>query len=292
MIIDDKYSQYYTVPSSFMDGKGRFTPIGFVTVAQDLAGMHYGAGGNSILSLQKNNLTWVISKQHFEISEYPLWMDSLIIQTWAQKPKGFFCFRDFAYYYKQDGKKPFLNQAFTDYGKEEKSGAGVITEEALNNRGALCMRGSSCWIPLDMVTGQPVKPDEKIMGTLTYNSDCMEGKVFTKIPPIEKGETEEIFMPSILDIDMNGHVNNLNYVRWVLSFMNAEFCSGKLLCALDTNFISSAKYGEKLTCRCTQTAENTCVHSIVRMEDGSEVFRAMTKWTDEKNISRPLQTNY
>lgn len=291
MIIDDKYTIFYTVPSWFIDGKCRYTPMGFVTVTQDLAAKHYGSGGVSIPSLQKKGLTWVITKQHFEITDYPLWMDSLILQTWAQKPKGLFCFRDFAYYYAKDGKKESIETAFKDFEAEERTCTErCITEDTVKNLGNLCMRGSSCWVIIDMNTGRPVKPDENTMGGLTYSSDCLEGRVFAKIPLKESWDKEEYFTPSLLDIDMNEHVNNLNYIRWILSFMDTQFCKGKLLKVLDTNFISSAKFGEKLICRCARIEENICIHSIIRAKDESEVFRARTEWTDEKNISRPLAT--
>jgi len=65
-------------------------------------------------NLKKMGLTWVITKQHFEITEYPLWMDDLIIQTWAQPPKGFFCFRDFAFFYAKNGKKTSIDEAFEE----------------------------------------------------------------------------------------------------------------------------------------------------------------------------------
>ena len=136
-------------------------------------------------------------------------------------------------------------------------------------------------------TGQPVKPDEKTMGNLAFNEDHMEGKVFAKIPACENRDTEERFRPTLLDIDMNSHVNNLNYLRWILSYMDADFCKGKLLKTLDTNFVSSAMYGEELICRSSQS-ENTCIHSIIRAKDGSEVFKARSEWADENDLSRTL----
>jgi len=55
-----------------------------------------------------------------------------------------------------------------------------------------------------------------------------------------------------------------------------------------TNFVASARYGENLICRCAQTEDNVCIHSIVR-SDGTEVFRARSEWADEQNLSRELK---
>ncbi|MEL3906530.1 MAG: thioesterase [Treponema sp.] len=287
MILDNKYTMPYTVASSVIDGKYRCTPLHFAALSQDLAANHYSSTGLFIPHLQKIGLTWVITRQHFEIYEYPLWMDSLVLQTWAQPLKGLFCFRDFAYYYAEGGKKPSINAAFQDlYSAAHNPEAPA---DRLQRRNGLCVRGSSCWLVLDLNTNQPITPTDAALGTLTFCSEHLEGRVFPKIPLPESWGTERVFTASLLDIDMNDHVNNLNYIRWILSFMDAEFCRGKLLRVLDTNFLISAKYGEELSCRCAYTDGNVCIHSIIRNTDGCEVFRARTEWVDENTLSRPLQ---
>ena len=287
MIIENKYTMPYTVPSTAIDGHYRCTPLTFAALSQDLAANHYSSTGIFMPQLQERGLIWIISKQHFEIYEYPLWLDSLILQTWAQPPKGFFCFRDFAYYYAENGKKVSLAGAFKDFDSAERKGAEWSCD-ALQRHGSLCVRGSSCWIVLNTQTNQPVVPDSTIFGSLAFCSDHLEGRVFAKLSLPEHWDLQECLRPSLLDIDMNGHVNNLNYIRWALSFMDADFCRGKTLRVLDTNFLLSAQYGEQLCCRCAYTEENTAVHSIIRTADGSEVFRARTEWADEKETTRSV----
>ena len=293
MIIDNKYTIPYAIPSIHVDGKCRCTALAFVSLAQELAALHYSSAGLSIPHLQHMGLTWVISKQHFEIREYPLWLDKLILQTWAQKPKGLFCFRDFEYGYAAGGKKTSIDAAFTEKKAYEiaSAQAGALPPSSVNEGicGRSCVRATSCWIILDSASGRLVKPDEKTMGSLQFHDERMQDDVLIKIRLADTWDIEERFSPTLLDIDLNSHVNNLNYVRWILSFMSASFCRGKLLRTLDTNFMSSAVYGEKLICRCAQTDEHTCVHSIVRENDGSDVFRARSEWADETLLSRDLK---
>lgn len=287
MIIDNKYTIPYAIPSVYIDGKCRCTALAFVSLAQELAALHYSSAGLSIPHLQQMDLTWVIGKQHFEIYEYPLWLDELILKTWAQHPKGLMCLRDFEYTYAEGGKKTSIDAAFA----EKKETSQNSSPPCLKSEDGLtpCMRSTSCWLILNTVTGRLVKPDEKTLGTLTFNDDAMPGDSLIKIELCESWDIEEHFSPTLLDIDLNSHVNNLNYVRWILSFMSAPFCRGKLLRVLDTNFMSSAVYGEELICRCKQIDETTCIHSIVRDADGSDVFRARTEWADEKLLSRELR---
>ena len=307
MIIDNKYTIPYEVPFGYVDEKCRFTASAFVGLAQELAALHYSFAGLSIPHLQQKGLTWVISKQHFEIYEYPLWLDDLVIQTWAQTPKGLLCFRDFKCMYAKGGKKATLDKAFADRKKNEedlytdgkhRGGNSASADSAGGNSAANpyeadeagpCMRATSCWLIVDSASGRLIKPDENTMGSLTFCDERMENAALNKIALSDDWGIEETFSPSLLDIDVNSHVNNLNYVRWILSFMNADFCRGKLLRSLDTNFMSSAVYGEKLVCRCKQTGDNSCVHSIIRADDGSDVFRARTEWAPSAALSRDMK---
>ena len=288
MILDNKYTMPYTVPSTAIDGRYRCTPLTFAALSQDLAANHYSSTGIFTPQLQKRGLIWIISKQHFEIYDYPLWLDCLTLQTWAQPPKGLFCFRDFAYYYAAGGKKASLTEAFYDFDSADRR-SSEWSAAALQQHQELCVRGSSCWIVFDTKTNHPVAPDDTIFGSLGFCEDHLEGRVFAKIALPEQWHYEVPVSPSLLDIDMNGHVNNLHYIRWALSYMDADFCNGQALKSLDTHFLLSAQYGDELCCRSHYIEEQSCIHSILRTSDGSEVFRARSEWAAETSLSRPLQ---
>ncbi len=278
MIINNKYNTLSRVPSSMIDGECRFTTLSLFSLAQDLAASHYGSGGLSIPHLQKKGITWVIAKQHFEITEYPLWEDSLVLQTWALPIKGPFFFRDFKYSYAPKGKYTTLDDAFA-------SPTSVIPNEVAEED--VFARGISSWMIVDTSTGKPIKPDSAVMGSLSFCSDEALPHVFPKIANTDTWDWEQAFSPTLLDIDVNNHVNNLSYTRWILSFMNPETVQGKLVTVLDNYFISSAQFGQNLICRVKQLDENTFVHWIIR-EDSSEVFKAKTQWTSKEKVSRPL----
>nr|WP_253678428.1 acyl-ACP thioesterase domain-containing protein [Treponema sp. OMZ 788] len=191
MIIDNKFTVRHKILTGNIDGKCRATPMEFAILLQELAAGHYGTTGLSIPHLQKMGMTWVITKQHFEIAEYPLWMDDLIVQTWAQPPKGFFCFRDFAFFYARNGKKASIDDAFEENLSIEEEREKRLSIEEFKGLSKPFFRASSCWVILNSETGQPIKPDERTMGNLAFNDEHLEGKVFAKITLPEKWETEE-----------------------------------------------------------------------------------------------------
>ncbi len=282
IMTDKKYSIPFTVPSSWIDGNCRFTALGMITAAQDVTAVHYGSGGLSIPHLQRMGLTWVLVKQRFEIAEYPLWMDSLYLETWAKPPKGPFFFRDYAYTYAKDGRKTTMDKALRDVSAGEKT----LFDESEKP----FLRATSNWMVLDTASLKPLKPTDNVMGNLGFCAENSLESSFQRIPLPENSswDSEHSFYPTITDIDINSHVNNLSYIRWILSYIPQRVHEGKLICSLDTYYISSAVFSQQLTCRVCEIEENTCVHSIIRTEDGSEVFRAKSVWKNEGSMSRSV----
>ncbi len=263
------------------DAKGRLSLTGVVSLAQDLAFLHYASCGLSIPQLLQKDLTWVITKQRFEITEYPLWLDEIMLTTWAQQPKGPFCLRDFTYSYAKNGKKNAVSEALP-------VGTNLAPVNAELSEEKPFMRATSNWIVLSTKTGRPVKSDEFVMGGLSF---CAEQAILPQFPKInlpEVWDLEQTITPTVLDIDSNNHVNNTVYVRWILSVL-PKTVENKLVTILDTYFVGQALFGDTLTARVSTTqnedSETTCVHSIVK-DDGTEVFRAQTQWKDEKDVSR------
>ncbi|MDR3283888.1 MAG: hypothetical protein LBS97_01770 [Treponema sp.] len=285
-----KFNFLYTVPSSAIDGICGMTPFSFMCLAQDLASYHYGTGGLSIPHLQKRGMTWVLIKQHFEIDEYPLWLDELTLSTWAKTPSGLLCPRNFSYSYVPGGKKASIDAALG------------ISDRQIPQRETPFARGVTTWMVLDMNTGKPVKPVPALFGTLPFCEEDALPPVFPRFAfPVGVQDIKQMpFSPVITDIDMNDHVNNLNYVRWILSFMPEHIYAARRISVLDTYFIASAKLGDNLVCKTAVLADNAgtelavnipieCVHSIIRVTDGAELFRARTIWKNTAEMCRELQ---
>lgn len=264
--------------------------MSLLSLAQDLASSHYGTGGRSIPHLQKEGFTWVVTKQHFEVREYPLWLDCFNAVTWAKKPRGPFCYRNFAYSYADGGRYATVDDAFADQVK--KGGSYGQLPAGLSETAGDCpfFTGSSLWMVLDLSTGRPVKMTDELMGSLSFCEDSVSGEEMVKIRDPEEWTYSHEFMPVNLDIDLNGHVNNLAYDRWILSFLPEKAYKGKLVRSIDTYFIAQAMFGDELICRAAEVEPDVWIHSIIRKADGAEMFRARTEWADAERLSRPVTT--
>ena len=279
MIIDNKYTIPHTYLYSDMDYKRRIFALSMVNTTQNIAAAHYSEVGMSMMHLHEMGKMWVITKQKFEFFEYPLGLDKLALQTWAHEPKGLFCIRDYKYSFADNGRKLSANQACVDLKKMFNKDDLEIKDENL------IMKASSMWMVIDQKTGRPIKTNEFVEGSLSFCEDnAIEGG-FSKIALPEMWDFETTFSPNVLDIDMNKHVNNFCYCRWILSYMDIHYIKDKLLKTLETNFVTSALFGDELISRYKFTEPNTCVHSIIK-KDGTEIFRARTTWAPEDELVR------
>ena len=277
-----------TVSASDIDGDCAATLLFLLGLAQNMASFHYGTGGLSIPHLFQRGMTWIIAKQRFEIAEYPIWLDEISGTTWAKPVRGLFCNRDFLFEYQRGGKKASVNAAIG------------LAQKNIAQPAEPFLRGTTCWIVLDAATGRPVTPSPDMFGTLPF---CNEDALVSEFPRFglpkdfdaatNPNHTEAVFVPSILDIDMNDHVNNLNYVKWILSFMPQKIFRANLPRVIDTYFVTQAKFGDELVCKTAAAPPDTegkteCMHSITRARDGTEVFRARTQWLPKAVMSRAL----
>jgi acyl-ACP thioesterase len=287
----DKYTANVTVSASDIDGNCAASLLFLLELSQNLASFHYGTGGLSIPHLFKRNMTWIIAKQRFEIAEYPLWLDDISGTTWAKPVKGLLCNRDFSFSYQPGGKKASLDAAIG------------LSDTKIEQPLRPFLRGTTCWVILDTNTGKPIKPAPDMFGTLPFcDEDSLESN-FPRFglpadfdPASKKEHTEARFSPSILDIDMNDHVNNLNYIKWILTYTPISIFKEKLVSVIDTYFVTQAKFGDELACRTAVVSDDApgaseCLHSIVRTRDGTEVFRARTRWLPRGELGRRLMVD-
>ncbi len=279
MIIDNKYIIPHTFLYGSLDYKRRGSALSMINATQDIAALHYGSAGLSMMHLQDIGQTWVIAKQRFEFYQYPMAFDKTILQTWAHEPKGISCIRDYQISFTPDGKKTTAQKSCEDLGKM------FDTDDLLVQEENIIMKATSVWLIINLETGRPLRATDFSMGSLDFCNDSAVESGFAKYSLPETWDKEVKIVPNVLDIDMNHHVNNLCYVRWILASIDIHFYKERLLKTLDTNFVVSAMFGDNLICRYKQLDDNTCVHSIIK-DDGTEIFRAMSTWAPEAELVR------
>ncbi len=139
--------------------------------------------------MEKENSFWVLSRVKINMENWPVWKDEIAIKTWPRGPQGLFAIRDF---------------------------------EVTGSKGNIA-KVSSSWLILDKETRRPRKLSDFDFAKSDFSGEkAIEGEIEKiSIPDNMLLIHQRIVFSS--DIDVNGHVNNATYVRWISDAFNAIF---------------------------------------------------------------------
>ncbi len=201
---------------------------------------HLGLGHSY---LAKRQLGWVLARQRIAVDHLPRWGDTIQIRTWPSGRDRLFFHRDFE-----------------------------ITAEG----GKRVLIASNAWSLIDLEKRALANPE-------TYMSvELPEGApVFDSRPARIKGSANEggdAIPVTYGDLDLNGHVNNVRYLEWVLNNLPLGFHEMHLIKLLECNYLAEAVYGQSVTVGSEETGPLQFDH-VVRTGD-HELFRAKTIWKE------------
>jgi medium-chain acyl-[acyl-carrier-protein] hydrolase len=202
---------------------------------------HLGLGHSFLLA---RGLAWVLARQRIQINRLPKWGDAVRIRTWPSGRDRLFFYRDF---------------------------------ELVDGDGVQILLASMAWSLIDTQTRGRAHPD-------TYlNLDLPEGaKVFTeKLGRLKgcDGSDGEAMPVTYGDLDMNGHVNNVRYIEWVLNSLPLEFHRTHVLTTLEVNYLAEAVYGHAVSIASAEAGPHHFVHTITAAD--TELFRARSSWKED-----------
>ncbi|MFP4023691.1 MAG: acyl-[acyl-carrier-protein] thioesterase [Thiohalospira sp.] len=202
-MLKNPFSKYkFHVKSYDSDQNGRLTLQSLFHFLQECAWENARANDFGYEFLEKNNAYWVLSRVLVQMDEYPLWRDEIEIKTWPKGVDRFFAIRDFQIY--KNGKT-----------------IGNVT---------------SYWLIVDKERKRPRRPDDF---NFVHENFLQESAIERNPERIELGislikkEQRKVFYS---DMDVNQHVNNATYVRWILDSWFSE--KGEDIAEFEINFLS------------------------------------------------------
>src|SRR5512140_2494985 len=78
-----------------LDSHGNLKTVMLLNFLQDAAGLHATQLGVSVLDLRRQGLTWVLSRLHLCVDQYPRAGQVLTVRTWPSTRQGLFSCREF-----------------------------------------------------------------------------------------------------------------------------------------------------------------------------------------------------
>jgi acyl-ACP thioesterase len=194
--------------------------------------------------LIKKNLAWVLARLSLQIEALPVWHENIIVRTFPSGRDKLFAYRDFH-----------------------------ISSE----QGNVLVLGTTTWFVIDINRRRPQRTDSYFHLNEWGEYDHAYHGFAAKVKALEEPDSISQRRVYYSDLDVNGHVNNVKYLEYILDSFALDFFKTHNLKQLDMNFLNEAFYEDRIEIR-TQKIQENYVHSLFRDNGKTELCRAKTNW--------------
>lgn len=210
------YRKKHTVQVSDVDFSKRLKLSTLFVYFQDLATEHSEILGKGRDVLQKDNLIWVLASVRADIERYPVWGESIFVETWPLQPDKINFERDFLVYDENDNiiARAVTNWVIIDISSRRLKRARVLNSEF------------------------PETDRERAI-------DCTLDRISAV------GNMEESYRKTVgySDIDMNEHLNNSRYLDYIMDCFSIDDHKNYFSKSIEINYIHEALPGDTLILR-------------------------------------------
>ena len=209
---------------------------------QGIAEEHAASLGFGYDDMLKSKQVWVLSRMMIHINKIPRIGEKLHLSTWPKRTDRLFALRDY---------------------------------EIQSNREILVSSGSA-WIIIDMDSRKPIKPD----GVFSHFNDLKQYDAVKETPgkvtiPNEFSHKMERTV-RFTDIDINKHMNNGHYSRWILDIIPQDVVFNKTTSSFLINYTSELLFGDIVTVKAKQTSDNKW--TVWGEKDNKTAFAGKLEW--------------
>ncbi|WP_147820665.1 acyl-[acyl-carrier-protein] thioesterase [Salidesulfovibrio onnuriiensis] len=234
----------YDIRSYETDEHWRATLPALCNHLQDIATRHAADLGFGYEDLIRTRRIWVLSRAYLHMDAMPGFGESVAVQTWPSGTLKTVATRDFV----------------------------VRQNEHVIGRGV------SAWAVIDLDTRKATSVD-----------DLLEQRVIPDLPPalefegravkrIKEGEREVRIIARKGDHDVNGHVNSIRQVEFLLESAPEQWQRERRCVGGDVQYRAECHAGDELRCLCMPQDDDTALHILMRTSDDREVARMKTWW--------------
>ena len=223
------------------DALGRATIAALCDYCQDSASRHYYAIDKLIGPLLLPSQIWALTRLEIEIDKMPAWDEIVEVETWSRGIRKISAYRDF-----------LLSHA----------GGGTFA------------RGTTTWVVLDRQTmGMARLSDFGGKWPSTQDGPAFDRDA-AKVEPLKSPAFGKPFEVRYGDIDVNQHVNSVNYIRWMSDALGKDIIESNRLKRIAVNFLDEALLGDEVMTGREKLPDGGCLCNAVRLKDSKEVCRA------------------
>ena len=179
----------FTVKSYECRPDGNIKTACLMQFLQEAAALHAEQLGFGVDSLNKTNSYWVLSNLRIEIENLPKWNDEITVKTW---PSG---------YTRSIATREFV---------------------AKDQNDCELFKAGSQWMVLDRQKSRPKNLFRLDLSLPKTEEKALSEELVRLEPQNDYSKVDRISVP-YSSIDLNGHVNNTEYVRWGIDALRKAF---------------------------------------------------------------------
>lgn len=203
-----QFEKEFEILSFQIDPNGTLRWAALADMLQEVAWKHADSRDFGQQLFEKGFM-WVLSRFHIKVFEMPSWGEHIKIKTAGRGINKLFALREF---------------------------------EVENRQGKIIAKAMSAWLLLDIKSKRPQRPRQVLPFEL-FDDNPDVSSVPDKVNLDIELLTSKSFSVNYSDLDMNNHVNNVSYIRWIEDFcFEKEIQFNELL----INYISEAVIGEEI----------------------------------------------
>ncbi len=248
-----KHRETFEVLFYHLDRNGKASIRAIMNFMQATANMHGKTLGTSLDDFSEMNFTWVFSRFHIKIDDYPGHYDLISVDTWRSESKKCFAFREF---------------------------------QVFDADGSLLCSASASAVLIDKVTRKPIDIPDMIKAQFAHEEGRAVEDNFAQMNELVEEDYCKSFHVRLSDIDMNQHVNNTSYLDWITEAIPEEILMNEKLVSCEIGYKAEAFYGDTIESFSgyeTSLSDSCCdrksyLHRLVRKSDKKITTIARTVW--------------
>ena len=244
----DIWEETYPVRFGSIDGSDRLTLDAVFNYFQEAAISHAENLGVGREAMAQTGQGWVLSRLTVLINRRPNYCETITVRSW---PRG--------------GEKLFAMRNFDIRDKDDTPVAAA----------------KSAWIIVDIEKRRPLRP-QFIMDQLPQNEgvDSLPPETNAAAGLPERDNLEKTAERKALytDVDYNGHVNNVSYIKWIEDTLDSKLLETADKMRMDINYLSEILPGENIEILSAKIEDTDSAHAFAfegrKKETGQAAFRA------------------
>ena len=212
IIIGEIFRQDYRITCNDMDSEYRLNSQAILNLSQDTIAAFLTTRHLAAFDLQKEGFTWVLSEYTIDVAgPLPLWREKVEVQVIPSEISSV--------------------KSHFDY-------------RILNKDGETVVSGTSIWSIINVETGRP----ELISDHCEIVGESGQRHPRNMIEAVTHSDLDFKYITNISDIDFNGHVHNVSYLKIALSAIPYELSKTNVLKKMVIKFLRQSFINETLTC--------------------------------------------